>query len=285
MFIETYIAETIDRLGRVHKRIMGRCTCTLCGKEFVRGNYNWDICINDPTRPTFCSTKCSRSARRKNGISDERLRNKNLERYGIEHTLQRPDVRTRSKQTWIDKYGVDNPLKDTGIRNRAQATVQKKYGVNSAFHIPANVAKLDYNIIVAKQIATMKKNKTFQSSKQENQFYELLMSKYPDTKRQVLAPETHWVIDFYVSSIDTWIQIDGVYWHGLNRTIDEIKKAGGFRDQKILRTIENDKRQNEWFAAHNMKLLRFTDKEVIAMTALPTFLTSLSNQQLQDAHR
>lgn len=275
MFIELVTVETFDKRGRKHKRVIGRCTCTTCGVEFTRGNFNWQQYINDPSRPTFCSQNCSRPARRKGGISDIRLREQNKKRYGVDHVLQRPDVRQHLKQTLLERYGVDNPMKIKEINEQTKKTLQHKYGVNSAFHIPHNRAKLDYDVVIAKQLATMKRNGTFNSSKAEKRLHQLLCVVFSDVRTQVRIPKTHWVIDFYVKDINIWIQVDGIYWHGLDRPLNEIKASSKQRDQKIVRTLESDHRQNVWFAENGMKLLRITDAVIKQLVQLPDALLQI----------
>lgn len=275
MLLELCTVETIDRRGRKHKRIVGKCTCTTCGKEFMRGNYDWRNCQSDPTTPTFCSQQCSRPARRKGGISDKRLRQRNIETYGVEYALQLIEIQNKRKQTCLDKYGVNNVMQSKEINERAKSTIQKKYGTNSAFHIPANRAKLNYETIMVKQLETMRRNKTFQSSRAEERLFALLQERFNVIERQVRIPGTHWHIDFHILEIDTWIQVDGVYWHGLDRPLDEIESSVKHRDQKIIRSWYNDRAQDAWFAEHGMHLIRITDKQVNQMNDVQSLLDVL----------
>lgn len=264
MFIELVTVESTDGRGRKRTRLEGRASCDRCGIIFQRGNYNWRACIDDPSRLTFCSSVCSRAERRRGGLSDSRLRKINLEKCGVEHALQRPDVRERSRQTMLDRYGVDSPLKHATIQQRVRDTLQERYGANNAYHIPSNVAKLDYEVIMSKRLATMRRNKTFQSSRAEERLYEELTKKFMNVSRQVRIPGTRWIIDFYVKDIDTWIQVDGVYWHGLDRPLAEIRESTKPRDQKIARAWENDRVQDAWFVERKMRLIRITDRDVVS---------------------
>ena len=70
-----------------------------------------------------------------------------------------------------------------------------------------------------------------------------------------------WSIDFYIISIDTYVQFDGTYWHGLNRSIEEIKEFKHPRDKDIFDTMQRDVLQNEWFKTHNLNLVRVIDNK------------------------
>ena len=114
----------------------------------------------------------------------------------------------------------------------------------------------------------MKKNGTYGKSKIEDAFYCTLCKIFTkkDVDRQITLSENNWSIDFYIKSIDTYIQFDGVYWHGLNRPIKEIKESKNPRDEKILKTYYRDIEQNRWCNENNIKLIRITDVEYSAST-------------------
>jgi hypothetical protein len=94
----------------------------------------------------------------------------------------------------------------------------------------------------------------------------LLVNQYGESNvlRQVRVTP-YWIVDFYVSSIDTYIQFDGVYWHGLDRPIEQIKESGTFghiRDASIYRKWCVDRQQDKWFLETGKKLVRITDQEL-----------------------
>lgn len=103
-------------------------------------------------------------------------------------------------------------------------------------------------------------------SKPENRFYEALREKFgvDDVKRQVPINDGRWTIDFHTLSIDAYVQLDGVYWHGLNRPIDAIRKSalsGHRRDIGTYRKWLVDRQQVEWFASRGLCLVRIIDQE------------------------
>jgi len=60
-------------------------------------------------------------------------------------------------------------------------------------------------------------------------------------------------IDYYVKNIGVYVQLDGIYWHGLMG--EKHVNAG------ILKTVARDKRLNDWFNASDKKLFRLTDAQ------------------------
>jgi len=85
---------------------------------------------------------------------------------------------------------------------------------------------------------------------------EQLEKRFEDVLHQ--APIDHggkrpWLVDFYVKEIDTYVEVDGVFWHGINNNKER---------PSIVR--KKDKVKNQWFAENNHRLVRITDKEVEA---------------------
>jgi hypothetical protein len=90
--------------------------------------------------------------------------------------------------------------------------------------------------------------------------FQFLVNEFCDVDRHVFINK--WDIDFYIKSIDTYVQLDGVYWHGLDRPIDVITLFLHPRDKTIYNTLLRDKEQNKWFEQNDKRLIRFTDKEI-----------------------
>lgn len=105
-------------------------------------------------------------------------------------------------------------------------------------------------------------------------YYEHLCAQHgvDNVERQVRVHK--WPIDFYVKSIDTWIQVDGVYWHGLDGQLEEHRKRAALdkRSRIIVYKWETDRRQEQWFAERGMRLIRITDKQVTQMNDVQLLL-------------
>jgi hypothetical protein len=133
------------------------------------------------------------------------------------------------------------------------------------------VCKNQYANFQKKGLAGPARKKAFQTkiqrgyfngtSRAELKFYEALQIVFG--QENVCHHETvnGWSIDFFVAGINAYVQFDGVYWHGLNRSIEEIKEFKNSNDKSIYGTWQRDQHQNFWFPAHNLKLVRVTDEE------------------------
>ena len=73
-------------------------------------------------------------------------------------------------------------------------------------------------------------------------------------------------IDFYIVSINLYIQVDGVYWHGLNRSLKEIRLQKTSQDKKIYKQILRDRKLNKYMKKEQLRLVRITDDEISEKT-------------------
>lgn len=117
----------------------------------------------------------------------------------------------------------------------------------------------DNDLTKRKRIATMKANKSFGKSRLEDDFYAMLCTCFEVVQRQVVVKS--WAIDFYIPSIDTYVQYDGRYWHGLDRPLEVIAEHHTALDAGIHGTYIKDREQDRWFDAQGLKLLRVTDAD------------------------
>jgi very-short-patch-repair endonuclease len=101
------------------------------------------------------------------------------------------------------------------------------------------------------------------TSKPEDDCHTLLVEIFGSENIERQAPVYKWPIDFYVSSIDTYIQLDGVYWHGLDRPIEKIAESDTHNDKAICKKWLTDREQERYFSEHGMKLIRITDLDII----------------------
>jgi hypothetical protein len=105
----------------------------------------------------------------------------------------------------------------------------------------------------------MKKNGTYAKSKIEDDFYVFLCKKFINVERQISIKG--WPIDFYIKDINTYVQFDGVYWHGLNRSLDVIAEYKHPRDVQIHKKYLTDREQDKYFNENELKLIRVTDAQ------------------------
>ena len=219
-----------------YKRIM-HLICDECGILFTR---QW---IKEADKGLHtCSCKC-RVASLKSGHSLNReLIKKNRKHFGVDYHTQTSEVKRKITHTCNDRYGVRSTLM---LKRIHDAGIQKASSSESRL----------------KSHETMKRNGSYSKSNAENLFYEFLCEKFGKEHIRRQVPVNNWNIDFYINSLRAYIQFDGVYWHGLDRPYDTIRRSKNQRDQKILKTICKDKKQDEWFLRNKLSLIQITDRE------------------------
>lgn len=105
----------------------------------------------------------------------------------------------------------------------------------------------------------IRKGSLWGSSKDEFELYNAIKEKFPSIKHRVQLEK--WIMDFFLEESDVYLQFDGEYWHGLDRSRSLIECSGSKRDRVILGSMERDKNQNEWFILKGRRLVRMTDRE------------------------
>lgn len=101
-------------------------------------------------------------------------------------------------------------------------------------------------------------------SKGELEMVNVLKEMFETVKTQVWI--NGWSIDVYVQDLNTYLQYDGAYWHGLDRARDKIT------DPKILKKIKTDSKQNVWFKSNNIPLVRIFETDWIVQQDKRAFL-------------
>lgn len=263
---------------KTHPKRTLHLKCDVCGQEFTK-NYFAHV---EHAVHHACSEKCQAIAQRKGGKLDEKkrqvmmerygvdnpqqlkwvkdkIRATNLERYGTEVGSQSDVVKAKARQTNQERFGVDWHTQSQNFADKARSTWQDKYGVDHPMKVDEIKAKYDFHEIWRKAHQTKKTNGTYAHSRSEDAFYERLKRLFADVRRQArVQHETGaWLIDFLVG--ETYIQFDGVYWHGLDRPIEKIRESSMKRDKAIVWAYEHDRLQDAWFSTRDLRLVRITD--------------------------
>ena len=121
----------------------------------------------------------------------EKQKETNNIKYGVNYYLQTNDFKEKSKATSLLKYNVEHPMKSNVVKN-----------------------KLNYYDISNKGIITKKKNNTLNTSTPEDESYILLKEKHSDVIRQYRSKEYPFNCDFYIPSLDTYIECNYFWTHG-----------------------------------------------------------------------
>lgn len=181
-------------------------TCKYCGKptKYTLGNYRTLGIIYN----IYCSSSCSA----KDIDRIDKSKQTKLERYGSLGY----NNRDKAKKTCLIKYGVDNPKKSEWAKKKTIETCLKKYGVCQPTQIKKIIDITHQQQCILNQQATKRKNNTFNSSRKEDELYSLLCNKYGVTNiiRQYSEERYKYNCDFYIKSLDTFIELQGMWTHG-----------------------------------------------------------------------
>jgi hypothetical protein len=226
---------------------------------------------------TFCSVSCRHAANKKGNKLCESREKHCIEKYGTSSPTKLLETQEKGRATLRRKYGddVSSPLAVPGAKEKRRRTHLERYGAEETFQneqfvkkraatwlkrygVPYHPFPKDANI---KSRLAMAKMPHKWSSKVELEYGVLLRERFGADDVFAQKWINRWPIDFYIKSIDTYIQFDGVYWHALNCSLDVLKESKSPRDKARLKKWEADRTQDEWFSSHDLRLVRITDEE------------------------
>ena len=206
--IKSYIENRYDdsfsyqeTIKRIQYGIDKHPVCPICGKP--------TLFLGKATRlfGIYCSNSC-RGKDPKNNIKwVEGQKQYNLEHYGVGHNFQRSDVKEKRKQTLIEKYGTDKLSDVPEIQQKIKETLQRKYNVTTFSDF------VSLKTIQNKKNSTQLERGTFHTSKPEEIVFNILSLIY-DVKRQYRSDVYPFACDFYIPSLDLYIEYNGSWTHG-----------------------------------------------------------------------
>lgn len=177
---------------------------------------------------------------RKNGCPKCRWDKRNktcLEKYGVPNPFMSKDIMTKEiidkqKQTRADtlstKYGVTNPSQIEAVKQKKEQTCISRYGV--PYYLQSDEFKSLFTpefVLKAKikELETRKKHGTARYSGIETEIYDKLISRFDRTDVHRNYNKDHrypFAVDFYIKSLDTFIEVNFHWTHG----------PGGFYDSE-----------------------------------------------------
>lgn len=294
MIIQIIEVPTKTQLGKptIHYRV--KLQCDQCRVEFV-GAAHHTILLKKNVH--FCSRNCISIASTGDGIIAIKMKTTSLLRYGVEHHTKCESVEQKRKQTCLERFGEISPMKNSTVTEKRKQRWLHEYGVEHTSKLPETIEKMHATNLVKyghksamgndeikkkvnwvkrsqKCHETMKRNGTYRKSKPEDRLYAVLCQFYGphDIERQVHVPGTpkQWSFDFLIRSTGTYVQLDGVYWHGLDRPLEEHRQSTNLRSSSIVKKWETDRAQEKWFVDHKLHLLRITDDAIMLWSSEQT---------------
>ena len=193
-------------------------------------------------------------------------------KYGVDHIMHVPEINARISvknraaasvalekriATNLERHGVEYPTQLPEVQDKRKETCMRLYGVDSIMKVPEIKARHDFAAMGRASMAARRaSNNPWYSRGEEKLFRELIdVFGVENVGHHVIVND--WEIDIAVmiDGVQTYVQHDGVFWHGLTLSYDEIVDRGY---TEIAGTVRKDVRQDEWFST-NSRLLRVTD--------------------------
>lgn len=139
-----------------------------------------------------------------------------LEKYGESRALGNKEVQDKIKQTNLKKYGTEYSFQSEEYqKNTLQKIFSEKYGTISPMSATRDTIKVDIDVLPKEKWQATRANKgTWNSSSEEEIIYNELIKVFKDVKRQCKSEEYPFNCDFYIPSIDTYIEYNGFFTHG-----------------------------------------------------------------------
>lgn len=226
-----------ETLYRILYNIEVRPVCKACGKpvEFIgkSGRLFRDYCSNSCSANSKETTNKKKQTQLKNWGTENCYDSEKYQQYllktrGAKFIYDLPEVKEKRKQTliehygtdkitslkeiqekisksYIEKYGVEHPMKLLEVRNKIKNTCLIKYGVENA---------MQSDEIKYKKYLTQKENNSFNISKSEDKSYDIIKEKFPDVIRQYQSEVYPFNCDFYIPSLDLYIECNYHWTHG-----------------------------------------------------------------------
>ena len=146
-------------------------------------------------------------------------RNKTVKKkYGGYALNKKSVLYSKVKESIFNKYGVEYPSQSELIKEKIRNTCRARF--NNTSYLGSQAYKDLYadkkwvSEILLKRHKTLKENNSYNKSKEEDEIYDLLVKKYPDTIRQYRSKLYPFNCDFYIPSTDTYIEYNGIWTHG-----------------------------------------------------------------------
>ena len=186
------------------------------------------------------------------------------DKYGVNNPRHISGIEDKIKKTNREKYGCDYGLSSSIVINKRIQTLHERYGtdIDNVFQIPeiknriASYWQFEFNCkgptsegspfrekfidkipdILSKSMETKKKNNTFESSKTEDLFYDLLCAVFGqnDIIRQYKSDDYPFHADFYIKSKYLYIEYNGTWTHGprlFTETENDLKRLAHLNEK------------------------------------------------------
>ena len=150
-----------------------------------------------------------------NALIQNKTINTNLKLYGVENYAQTSEWKNKVNNTSKIKYRTDYPNQSEIVKDKIKSTTFLHYGVDNYWKTYENKKKANSIESTQKAFKTKIRNGTINTSQAEKLFKEYLEQNYPnDFEYQYRSELYPFNCDFYIKSLDLYIEINGSWTHG-----------------------------------------------------------------------
>lgn len=222
--------------------------CNKCGKPVIKREIVNVIDINKDLKMRYCCAKCAARSEEVQKKKEESC----LKHIGVKHPSQNNDVLNKMQQSCIKNFGVKNASQCQEIKNKKISTFKRHYGTKSYFESDEFQKKnlkrwgVKYisqaKCIMDKINSTKRKNKSFNSSKIEDNIYLKIISVFGknNVKRHYMDNLRYpFECDFYIKSKDLFIEYNGHWTHGKHKFDNNCKEDNVLLEQWKKKSLKS----------------------------------------------
>ena len=265
-YIESRYSDSFsieETLKRIQHNIEEKPKCPCCGKPLKY------IGKKNKMFQKYCSNSC-RSKLVNKYIWIEGQKKYNLNHYGVEYNTQTTEFKQKRKETLLNKYGDENynnieQRKQTNLciygsenycnYDKRKETMIELYGTSN------------FNNVL-KRCETIKNKDKQEYSNEENIVYNYLLLKFPDIIRQYNDARYPFNCDFYVPSLDLFIEYHGSHFHN-NHPFDSANENDIMELQKLQDLANNSQQRKDGKKSqYDMMIYTWTDLDVRKLQTL-----------------
>lgn len=159
------------------------------------------------------------------------------EKYGVDNPAQSEISKLHTKKHFIEKFNCENPFQNNEVKEKIMKTNLTRYG-NTCFskteyfkqHLLENKEKINEKIYLTK-----KQNNSLGKSKQEDEIYIKLCSKFEKVIRQYKSEKYPFACDFYIPDKNLYIEYQGTWMHGKhpfdNKNKNDLQTLNNWRNK------------------------------------------------------
>lgn len=141
-----------------------------------------------------------------------------MKTYGVKNVFLAPEIQLKIRETCLERYGTEHPMSLPEFKDKAVATNQRRYGYDWHMQTPEYKQFLKDTVEqrLPKVWQTMKDKGSYRTSVPEENLYRELCSLYKkeDIERQYKEERYPWHCDFYIKSLDRFIELNYFWTHG-----------------------------------------------------------------------